>query len=250
MSMSPHRPTPDLPAIIAHRGYAARAPENTLAAIDAAHAAGCRWVELDVQRLGDGMPVIWHDADVSRCSDGHARLRELDWVAAQGLDVGRWFDARFAGERMASLDDALARLAEHGMGLNLELKLSPGHDATALAAVAGRALAALPPERLLISSFDDTLLAQVRRDHPEAVLGWLAEALPDGWLARCRSLDAFSINLDWQWLTRDDAAAVKAAGLHLVCYTANDPAAFAPCSEWGVDAVISDDPARFGAHPA
>src|SRR5690554_7324429 len=82
-------PHPDivLPRLIAHRGLSARAPENTLAAVRAAQAAGCRWVELDVQLLGDGTPVIWHDATVKRCSDGRARLADLDFPAARRLDV-------------------------------------------------------------------------------------------------------------------------------------------------------------------
>ncbi|MDG4869253.1 glycerophosphodiester phosphodiesterase family protein, partial [Guyparkeria sp. 1SP6A2] len=63
-------PAIEVPTLIAHRGYSAAAPENTLTAVRAAHQAGARWVELDVQLLGDGTPVIWHDSDVSRCSDG------------------------------------------------------------------------------------------------------------------------------------------------------------------------------------
>uniref|UniRef100_UPI00356A572B glycerophosphodiester phosphodiesterase family protein n=1 Tax=Halomonas sp. TaxID=1486246 RepID=UPI00356A572B len=59
-----------LPRLMAHRGLSARAPENTLAAVRAAHDADCQWVELDVQLLGDATPVIWHDATVNRCSDG------------------------------------------------------------------------------------------------------------------------------------------------------------------------------------
>ncbi len=63
-------PAISVPTLIAHRGYSAAAPENTLAAVRAAHQAGATWVELDVQLLKDDTPVIWHDGDVRRCSDG------------------------------------------------------------------------------------------------------------------------------------------------------------------------------------
>ena len=48
--------------IFAHRGLCQRAPENTLAAFRLAHEAGCRWIELDVDILADGTPVILHDS--------------------------------------------------------------------------------------------------------------------------------------------------------------------------------------------
>ena len=80
-------PMAALPRLIAHRGLSASAPENTLAAVRAAHEAGITWVELDVQLLADGTPVIWHDATVKRCSNGHGRLAKLSLAEARRLAV-------------------------------------------------------------------------------------------------------------------------------------------------------------------
>ncbi|WPZ34013.1 glycerophosphodiester phosphodiesterase family protein [Thalassobaculum sp. OXR-137] len=55
-----------LPQIIAHRGDSANAPENSLAALDSAIAAGADRVECDVRIAGDGTLVVSHDADLSR----------------------------------------------------------------------------------------------------------------------------------------------------------------------------------------
>lgn len=246
-----HGPSLELPRAIAHRGLSARAPENTLAAVRAAHAAGCRWVELDVQLLGDGTPVIWHDAGVRRCSNGRGKLRRLDIERARQLDVGSWFNPDFRDERMATLDDMLALLAACDMGLNLELKISYKHDPAALAeTVIPRVLAALPPSRLLVSSFDRNALRSARRqeaDPHRLRLGLLYDRLPRGWQADAEALLASSVHLDWRKLRPGTVAAVHEAGLQLLCYTANDPATFLPCWEWGVDAVISDDPTLFAS---
>ena len=244
-------PAIGLPRLIAHRGLSARAPENTLSAVRAAHRAGCTWVELDVQLLGDGTPVVWHDATVKRCSDGRARLADLDLPRARRLDVGGWFGDEFSGERMATLSEMLALIDALGLGLNLELKVNRGRSAAALVEEAvPAALDVLPPERLIVSSFSGEALACARDLAPAArlALGVLFEGIPDDWRQRCEALDAFSVHADWTRLSRRAAGAVREAGYPLLCYTANDPAAFAHQWGWGVTSVISDDPTRFAGH--
>lgn len=237
-----------LPRLIAHRGLSAHAPENTLAAVRAAHAAGCQWVELDVQLLGDGTPVIWHDATLKRCSDGHGRLATLDVASARRLDVGAWFGDRFRGERMATLREMLALLVELDMGVNMELKVGRNRSPTELAeTVIPLLLEALPPERLIVSSFDPLALRHARAiaDASLLPLGVLTESVPHKWQSRCDALDAYSIHTDWTRLTARRAREIKAAGYRLLCYTPNDPAAFAQRWKWGVDSAISDDPGLY-----
>lgn len=237
-----------LPRLIAHRGLSARAPENTLAAVRAAHAVGVTWVELDVQLLGDGTPVIWHDAGLRRCSDRRGRLADLDLAAARRLDAGGWFGEAFRGEPMATLETMLALLDELDMGVNLELKVNRGRDPRALVEAAVPAvIAAVPSSRRLLSSFNDEALAHARAlAGPETLsLGVLVEGVGRDWRRRCEAVAACSVHADWKRLKADRAWEVSEAGYRLLCYTANDPIAFAPRWEWGVEAVISDDPTRF-----
>lgn len=246
-------PHPDmtLPRLMAHRGLSSRAPENTLAAVRAAHDAGCSWVELDVQLLGDGTPVIWHDAGVRRCSDARGRLADLDLSAARRLDVGAWFSDAFRGERIATLDEMLGLIMELDMGLNLEFKVNRGRNAVALVEASLPAtLDALPPERLIVSSFNDQALSRARELAPASrlALGVLFEGVGRGWQQRCAGLEAYSVHADWRRLSRRAARAVKADGYALLCYTPNDPTAFTHRWQWGVDAVISDDPGGFIGH--
>lgn len=243
-------PHPDiaLPRLIAHRGLSAHAPENTLSAVRAAHAAGISWVELDVQLLGDGTPVIWHDASVRRCSDRRGRLADLDLAAARRLDAGGWFGDAFRGERMATLEEMLALLEALDMGVNLELKVNRGRDARALVdAALPPVREALPPSRRVLSSFNPTALAQARTlAGPESLsLGVLFEGIGRDWRRQCEAVEAYSVHADWKRLKAPRAREVTEAGYRLLCYTPNDPDAFAPRWAWGVDAVISDDPPRF-----
>ncbi|WP_136066771.1 glycerophosphodiester phosphodiesterase family protein [Modicisalibacter radicis] len=234
------------PALIAHRGLSAHAPENTLAAVQAAHDAGCRWVELDVQLLGDGTPVIWHDSGLKRCTGVGGRLNRLDLAAARRLDAGRWFSPAFVGEGMATLEEMLALIGRLGLGLNLELKVGHGRDAEALVAAAlPPTLARLPAERLIVSSFDSRALRAARHVQPDARclrLGLLYDRVPRNWARQAQALDAYSLHVDWRRLKPTVARAIAASPYWLLCYTINDREVYRRLRDWGVHGAISDDP--------
>ncbi|MGO1395726.1 MAG: glycerophosphodiester phosphodiesterase family protein [Halomonas sp.] len=241
-------PAIELPTLIAHRGYSAAAPENTLAAVRAAHQAGATWVELDVQLLGDGTPVIWHDSDVARCSNVRGELASMSWATAQTLDAGSWFGDSFAGEKMASLEAMLALLNELKMGVNMEIKVNKGRDPIALVERAlPEMLDTLPAERLIISSFNPSALHHCRQfaDKERLALGVLFGSVPKTWQAQCEAIEAFSVHPDWPRLKRSQADAMQRDGYQILCYTANDPSAFHSRWKWGIASVITDEPAAF-----
>ncbi|WP_447556337.1 glycerophosphodiester phosphodiesterase family protein [Vreelandella sp. EE22] len=237
-----------LPALVAHRGYSAAAPENTLAAVRAAYDAGATWVELDVQLLGDATPVIWHDGNVSRCSDGRGELQDLSLQSAKRLDAGSWFSDRFVGERMATLDEMLTLLSDLKMGVNLEIKVNKDRDPIALVnAVMPTLLERIAPQRRIVSSFDMAALARCRHfaAKEDLALGVLFGSIPKEWQAHCETVEAFSIHPDWARLKRPQAEAMVQAGYHLLCYTPNDPSAFDSRWAWGVACAITDEPVTF-----
>ncbi|MBT2773597.1 glycerophosphoryl diester phosphodiesterase [Halomonas sp. ISL-60] len=241
-------PAIQVPALIAHRGYSAAAPENTLAAVRAAHQAGATWVELDVQLLGDGTPVIWHDSDVARCSNGRGSLASMNWAKAQTLDAGSWFDDRFSGEKMPSLAQMLALLNELEMGVNMEIKVNKGRDPIALVERAlPEMLDTLPPERLIISSFNASALSHCRQfaSTEQLALGVLFGSVPKNWREQCEAIEAFSVHPHWPRLKRAQADAMQRDGYQIMCYTANDPSAFHSRWAWGIGSVITDEPAAF-----
>ncbi|MFD9813905.1 glycerophosphodiester phosphodiesterase [Streptomyces sp. NPDC059080] len=190
----PHNGDPDPPAapavasplVIAHRGAARQAPENTLAAVDAAHRAGLTWVENDVQRTKDGQLVVVHDPTLRRTTDaaralpGRAPWRVADLTAAEiaRLDAGGWFAARFAGERVPTLDRYLRRLEQNHQSLLLELKNPtryPGIEAQTLRLLRAEGwLDRAHLGRLMVQSFCARCVRTVHRLAPQvrtAVLG-------------------------------------------------------------------------------
>ncbi len=108
--------------IIGHRGFSARAPENTLSAIDAAIAAGADAVEFDMHTAGDGNPVLFHDAMLSRTTNGVGPIRRRTLEQLKKLDAGSWFDAEFAGERVPALKEALEHIGDRIPRIYAEIK--------------------------------------------------------------------------------------------------------------------------------
>lgn len=96
-----------LHGIVGHRGAAARAPENTMAAFQQAHADGADAIELDVLKTKDGKFLVMHDDKVDRTTNGTGLVADLTLEEAQKLDAGSWFDPKFAGERPPELGEVL-----------------------------------------------------------------------------------------------------------------------------------------------
>lgn len=235
-----------LPALIAHRGYSARAPENTLAAIRAAAEAGIRWVELDVQCLADGTPVIWHDAHMARCSNGRAQLANLTFAQARGYDVGSWFSPEFSSERIVTLDEALDEAERLNMGINLELKVCLARDPVRLVNQVVPKLKGRLKDKLLVASYSQEALYHARKLDQELSLSIIYdEKVPRTWTWDVERVNAVSVHANWEHINTEQMKEIKAAGLTMICYTINDPKAFAPWWKRGVDSVISDDPLLF-----
>lgn len=233
--------------IIGHRGASSLAPENTLAAIRAAAKAGVLWVEIDTRLLGDGTPVVHHDETVDRCTDGKGLLCGYDRVTIRRLDAGRWFSDEFSGERIPLLAEALTLIRDLGLGLNLELKAASDSTAQRLvdAVLSELTAAAIPRERVVVSSFESLALKISRAQNQELLIGCLWSRLPSNWQQRAAALRAVSIHCNWRYLTERAASAVKAAGFDLYCYTVNDPRNFLPRWSWGVDGIFTDRPQDF-----
>ena len=101
--------------LVAHRGYAHRFPENTLAALEAAVAAGARYVEVDVQLTADRVPVLFHDHDCQRLCGVPGTIDERPYAAIGTLRASypERFGDRFRGNPLASLEDLAAFLKRH-----------------------------------------------------------------------------------------------------------------------------------------
>jgi len=230
------------PRIVAHRGGGALAPENTLAAIDTGARLGLKMIEFDAKLSADDVVFLLHDDAVERTSDGRGAAARKPYSELAALDAGKWFDARFAGERMPTLAEVHERCAAHGLAANIEIKPCPGREVETGRIVAREAArlwqgATVQP---LLSSFSFDALTAARDAQPELPRGLLFGAVPADWRALTDALSCVSLHADHRKLNAPLVESIKAAGLFILAYTVNDPERARLLAQWGVDAICTD----------
>lgn len=235
------------PLVWAHRGACDVAPENTLAAFDAAVVAGADGIELDVTRCATGEVVILHDDTLDRTTNGSGRVEALSFDALRRLDAGSWFAPQFAGERIPTLDEAL-ELAGQRLLVNIEIKsvrplASTGIEELVAASVRARGL----QERVIISSFNPAILRRMCRLAPE-----LARALlyaPDLPIVLARAwlrpwVQPRALHPLFSMVDADYMAWARRKGYRVNVWTVNEESDMAALIGLGVDGIITNHPRR------
>lgn len=114
------------PLVIAHRGYSAVAPENTLASIKQAIGLNPQpaYVEIDIHRSSDGVLVVSHDSNTLRTTGVDRVIRETPFAVLRGLDAGyqEKFGDQFKNEPLPRLEEVLDAVKDTSVGVMIECK--------------------------------------------------------------------------------------------------------------------------------
>jgi len=211
--------------VIGHRGYSTVAPENTLASIEAALAAGAPAVEFDLQFALCGTPILFHDERLERTTNGVGRVDERTLKQLQVLDAGIWFSSEFTGERIPSFVEALELLNGRVDHIYPEIKRSrtPEDLDQIVRLVRDRSLL----ERTTFISIDWTALEHVRTADPNVEIGFIVVSsgqFPEA-LALATSDPRAILDLSHEFVLRDPSVVerARAAGLRVATWTVNDP---------------------------
>lgn len=224
--------------VVAHRGDAALAPENTLPAIDAAIAAGADIVELDVQLSADGIPVIMHDWTVDRTTDGTGPTWTLTATELAVLDASAGSDHSALVPTLAAALDALAATRSVVM-----LELKGAWNAPQVARVAELIQVAALTGRAVLASFDLFTLRAAHAAAPSIPRLLLTRHLASIEVAIAdAAATAIGVSMTTVEQDPDAVARLADAGIGVFLYTLNDPERWAAAIELGVRGIITDDP--------
>lgn len=239
----------DIPLIVGHRGAKASSPENTLPAIEEAHAQGATWIEFDAKLTKDGVPILMHDETLDRCTNGKGNVADHTLAQIRELDAGAWYGPQFKGTKIPTLEEAMALMAKLGMGFNIEIKPCPTREAET-ARISCALVEKLWPKSSpvpIVSSFKPLSLAAAKAHSAHLPRGYLAEELAGDWLEAVKVLDCTTIHPGWRKLTQAQVRAAKDAGYPVLVWTVNEAPKAKELLGWGVDALITDAPGAIGA---
>jgi glycerophosphoryl diester phosphodiesterase len=176
--MTAESTSPSIPQLIAHRGYALRYPENSLEAMEAALKLGAKHVEFDIHLSADGVPVVIHDAELTRTAGVEGTVSALSAEDLSKLEVNehRRLGDAFSGIQIPTLKQMVTLLETWPrVTAFVELKRA-SLDQAGVEAMVQRVLEVLKPitERCTLISFNDKAVALARQQGATSI-GWVLE---------------------------------------------------------------------------
>lgn len=235
--------------IIAHRGFSARAPENTLGAFELAWKSGSDACELDVYLTADGKTAVIHDKDTKRTAGVKLGVAVSKQAELTVLDAGSWKGKEWANEKIPTLEQALATMPQGKQRFFIEVKcgaeivpelkriLEPMKDRAAQVAIIAfnREAAAESKKALPWVQVYRLASGKTKDKKPTDLTQLIADTKAD-------QLDGLDLSMaDFPW----DEAMVKQirdAGFGLYVWTVNKPADAQRFAKLGVDGITTDDP--------
>lgn len=234
--------------VVAHRGYSAKAPENTVAAFNLAWDQGSDACELDLYLTKDGKIAVLHDKDTKRTTGVNKLVKDSTLAELQELDAGSWKNKAYKGEKIPDLAESLKTLPVGTKRFLLEVKCGPE-----VVPVLAKELSEWPKLRrhqLCIIAFNREVAQQSKKALP-----WikvlrlssekenkqpvdLAQLIAD---TKADGLDGLDLGLKWKW-SEEMVKQIKDAGLELHVWTVNKPGDVRRLAELGVDGITTDDP--------
>jgi len=225
------------PVITYHRGYSSRAPENTMAAFEAALEDGSPRIELDVQMTADGVAVVTHDTSLRRCTSYNANIYDLTYAQVQQLDAGRWFHRQFTGSYIPTLEEVLA-LCKGKAELNIEIK--PSTFTPTLEAETVRLIHAYDyGADCVVTSQSYETLCKVKELDPDITTGYIL-ALGVGTYYDLPAADFFSV--ESTFITAGMVQQIHLRGKTISAWTINRQQDAEKLLQLGVDDLITDKP--------
>lgn len=232
------------PGIVAHRGGTTSTPENTLAAFRASIQRGYDFVETDLRMTADGVPVLMHDSDVRRTTDGSGAVAQLTLAELRTLDAGSWFSQDFKGERVPTLDELADLLAhsEHTKGL-IEFKGKWGAEQmkSALAVLRKHNLTG----KAVLMGFDQSTLKKAQTYGPEFARVLLVKTETQDVLKSAKKLGVWGVGSEdiMDGVAPATLRVLRKEGIALFEYTLDAQDEWQRATEARADFIITDNPA-------
>jgi glycerophosphoryl diester phosphodiesterase len=213
--------------LIAHRGYSAMYPENTITAFRKARG---KVVEFDVRKTLDNIPVVIHDRTFDRTTTGTGDVKKHTWEYIKNLHI------KGCDERVPSLDQVLQTLGDE-YSYNIEIKSKD----TAGVVVDSIKKSALPYGNTLVTSFKWDEIKAIRKLDDRINTGLISIVRPERAIRECVKIGCEVAVLNHLIITRDVVKYAEKNGIEIYAFTVNSSDEALKLIQFGVSGIITDD---------
>jgi glycerophosphoryl diester phosphodiesterase len=237
--------------IVAHRGASHVAPENTIAAFRQAWREGADAIEGDFHLTKDGNIVCIHDADTKRTAGVSRSVANSTLEDLSRLDVGRWKDAAYTGERIPTLEQVLETVPANKR-IFIEIKCGP-EIVPALRKVLSQTR--LAPSQIAVIAFQAEVIKASKAALPHIKAYWLTgykrKGVLKNWSPKTETVletlrrikaDGLDSQFNPEVLTAQFVQQLRGAGLEFHCWTVDDASAANQLRALGVDSITTNRP--------
>jgi len=237
------RPTRKRPHVIAHRGWSTVAPENTLAAIRKAVEIKSDAIEIDVHVTADGTPIVIHDADLDRTTDGKGPVAKAPFLDVRELTAGAWFGQEFARERVPTLIDALHAAPPPGY-VNVHVKCHENESDRAEKAIVAALRTANAVERAWVTHHTRHGLHRFRELEPKLRLCWLPKGVVEDleYIDEAYYMEYRIIQPTFRAVTPAFVDYAHKKRVWINVFWADEPPLMKQLAEMGVDGILTNHP--------
>lgn len=223
--------------ITAHRGSSKTAPENTMAAIEAAIEELADFAEIDVQITSDGVVVLGHDVNLKRVAGLNRSIGSMTWEEVAQVDVGRWFSGEYADTRIPALEEVLTG-CKGRINLNIEIK-SVGKNSILPEKVAELIMEHGMEEQCVVTSASQPYLKQIKELAPQLRTGYIISAAYGDFYSN-DAVDFVSVRSNF--VNERLVKSVHVQGKAVHAWTVNRKSEMERLCILGVDNIITDYP--------
>lgn len=228
---------------VAHRGYSAEAPENTLPAYVLAKKKGYSYCETDINFTSDGVPMLLHDDSINRTSTGQGNLRDLTYTQVRTYDFGAWKGAQYAGTKIPTFEEFLQLCFKLGLHPYCEWKQGMPITNERAQLLANIVKSCGMRGKVTYISFSYDALVKIKEFDPYARLGFLADANTttiDMTDALKTGTNQVFLDCYYGSLSREDMTYAQSKDVPVEIWTVNDSSVLANYAKWGVSGITTD----------
>lgn len=204
-------------SLIAHKGYSAVAPENTLAAVKEAGKANFCGCEFDIRPTADHEWIVMHNSSVDQMTDGTGKISELTLseIKSFTIDSGNGID-KYNKEKIPTLVEMLDECKKYNLYPVIEIKSGNEEEIAGLCEILNKRK---ENNKFTVISYDTAHLKNVKKLLPNMKCLVIFDNIP-GWAIQfCKDNNLDGIDFEYKESNKNNVKKAREENLQLAAFT-------------------------------